>query len=267
MYTEKGSLRRGAILKAYADEIDDLYRSVEQGLLCNVPLPSNWTSENTLNFVQAILRSLSLEVPQAEDIFRYGCNSIQATRIEIIIRNSLKQALGPKPEINNIRNFIYELQTPRAIADFLSSLINSGGTRASAESNSYRRMKEMEELLFPLTSNFATPTLSVQDSNSTGEAEAVILVTGTTGALGSNFLATIIEDLTVAHIYAINRSLCGIPIAERQRQTFAQQGLDPELLSHRKVSLLEGDLTKQCFSLDSIIFEEVGSTNFHLIRH
>ncbi|EEB88593.1 hypothetical protein MPER_13499, partial [Moniliophthora perniciosa FA553] len=46
MYTEKGSLRRGAILKAYTSNIDELYKSAEQTVSSNVLFPTDWHFDN-----------------------------------------------------------------------------------------------------------------------------------------------------------------------------------------------------------------------------
>jgi len=45
-YTAKGSIRGGAILKSYSEEIEEIYRSADEIMECQVVIPSVWDEEN-----------------------------------------------------------------------------------------------------------------------------------------------------------------------------------------------------------------------------
>uniref|UniRef100_A0A0W0G571 Putative acetyl-CoA synthetase-like protein n=1 Tax=Moniliophthora roreri TaxID=221103 RepID=A0A0W0G571_MONRR len=260
MYTEKGSLRRGAILKAYTPEIDELYKLAEQTVSSNVLFPTDWHFENILNFVQAVLQTIPLHVPKDEDVFRYGCNSIQVTRIEVIIRGSLKEAIGSRLPTKSLRNFVYEHQSPQAIAQFLHSFLQLGSREPPTSTTS--RVKEMEKIMAPLITSF--PSMRPVPDPVTETSETVILITGTTGALGSNFLATVLNDNSVSRVYALNRKVGCVPTQRRQQDTFTQQGLDLNLLSSPKLDLLDVDLTQSYFGLQSPKFEEMRHSVTHI---
>ena len=91
-----------------------------------------------------------------------------------------------------------------------------------------------------------------------GGAETV-LVTGTTGRLGSHLLAQLLARPDVARVYALNRPALGASrsIEERTRSAFKLWGLDESLLTSDKVVLLVGDLTKAKFGLEAHVYDEV----------
>ncbi|KAL0566769.1 hypothetical protein V5O48_015232 [Marasmius crinis-equi] len=253
-YTEKGTLRRKEILKAYASEIDTLYSELDEGVGIEISFPADATYDNIVTFVQAVLHTIPLNVPEDEDVFRYGCTSLQATRIEIIIRSSLRKVLEDSA-VKSLRNFVYEYQTPQAIAEYLSLALKEAKSTSAAS-----HMGEMKKLLASLVTDFPIfRGISEHASAEISSDHVVILVTGTTGALGSNVLAEVLNDDSVSRIYALNRRHESVVLRERQRQAFFEQGLTGEQLDHRKLELLEGDLTQAHFGLDPGTFEEVSS--------
>ncbi|KAH6892785.1 male sterility protein-domain-containing protein [Coprinopsis sp. MPI-PUGE-AT-0042] len=81
----------------------------------------------------------------------------------------------------------------------------------------------------------------------------VILVTGTTGALGSYLLDGFLRDETVSKVFTFNRrGPTANSMIERHLEGFAQKGLDPSvfLAYQGKWVMLEGDLTKEHFGLE-----------------
>jgi len=82
-----------------------------------------------------------------------------------------------------------------------------------------------------------------EDSASTSAVCDVVLVTGTTGRLGSQLLAALATRPDVKTVYALNRAPAS-DIEERQRKAFESWGLDPEILHSGKIILLTADLAK-----------------------
>lgn len=68
---------------------------------------------------------------------------------------------------------------------------------------------------------------------------AVVLLTGSTGALGSHILASLLSDDSVAEVFTLNR---GGNVEHRQRSSFEERGLSVELLARRKLTSLVGDI-------------------------
>ena len=88
--------------------------------------------------------------------------------------------------------------------------------------------------------------------------DEVVLVTGTTGCLGSALLAQLVAAKDISHVFAINRkSASGASLAARQKSALQRQGLDTSSVSSSKVTLLEADLSKPNFGLPSDVYELV----------
>lgn len=85
-----------------------------------------------------------------------------------------------------------------------------------------------------------------------------VLLTGSTGNLGSHILASLLQDDRVACIFAHNRpSKVGETIMSRQRASFEAQGLNIKLLESAKLVLIEGDLTQVSLGLSDEVFAKV----------
>lgn len=84
-------------------------------------------------------------------------------------------------------------------------------------------------------------------------AEIVVLLTGSTGALGAEFLHALVHDSRIGHIYTLNRAPS---VVDRQRAALKLRELDPAVVSSGKVTSLEGDVSKADLGLDAGILNK-----------
>jgi Male sterility protein len=84
----------------------------------------------------------------------------------------------------------------------------------------------------------------------------IVLVTGTTGAIGSVVLAELVKSPRVARIFAFNRKGT-MTLPERQKKAFEDRGLDPILVDSPKIVLLEADLAQPKFGVNDKLMDEV----------
>lgn len=85
-----------------------------------------------------------------------------------------------------------------------------------------------------------------------------VLITGSTGALGSELLAQLVQDPYVQKIYALNRPKDGASSLERrQRDALDAAGCDPDLASSEKVVLVECNLELETLGLSESLYREV----------
>ena len=75
-YTAKGTPRRQVCLAAYADEIDELYKKVEETSQVDAPLPREWTPESVREWVGQVVRKVmeNPELKDTDDLFQQGCD-------------------------------------------------------------------------------------------------------------------------------------------------------------------------------------------------
>ena len=75
LYAAKMTPRRQAILKDYDEEINALYHGAEQRSQIDVPLPIEWTSSKSLDYVRRITHKvMAKKVTDVVDIFQHGCD-------------------------------------------------------------------------------------------------------------------------------------------------------------------------------------------------
>ncbi|KAJ7832640.1 hypothetical protein B0H14DRAFT_3463252 [Mycena olivaceomarginata] len=105
----------------------------------------------------------------------------------------------------------------------------------------------MENLITKYTSNFES---TLPNTNISPDA-AVVLLTGSTGNLGSHILVSLSKDERVRKIYIFNRSSVtpGCTLTERHSDIFSERGL---------VVLLQGQLAeREDLGLEAPLYDEV----------
>ncbi|KAJ7202281.1 hypothetical protein GGX14DRAFT_654096 [Mycena pura] len=126
--TVKGTPRRGATLQAYAEEIRELYQDVDQSFQKHLPRPKQFNNTTSLDFVRQLVGDVMVELPRDDDdLFRHGCDSLQATWI----RNSIIHAVTSSSGIDYQaipNNFVYSHPTIRQLAQMLTKLSTVGTT-------------------------------------------------------------------------------------------------------------------------------------------
>ncbi|KAF5378437.1 hypothetical protein D9757_011142 [Collybiopsis confluens] len=90
-------------------------------------------------------------------------------------------------------------------------------------------------------------------------SNAVVLITGTTGTLGSYLLAELVRNPDVELVYAFNRPSSGSSVTERQHKTFQSLSLDRGILETNKIIFIEGDASKPDLGLDLIEYRMIQS--------
>jgi hypothetical protein len=179
--------------------------------------------------------------------------SLQSTYIRNSILHGLRET---KPEAAKLvsASFVYEHPTIERMATFLS--------KAAADPHSPQgldlplRGRELQALVDKYTEGFPT-RLALHRSAYPVPLGGIYLLTGTTGGLGSNMLAQLLEAPAVIRVYAFNRPSKSATSQARQLSAFIQRGLNTSLLSSEKLVYVEGDLSTPGFALGDELYGEV----------
>ena len=87
-------------------------------------------------------------------------------------------------------------------------------------------------------------------------AKERVVVTGTTGALGSYILAALLENDSVETVWALNRK-SKEGLMDRQKTSFVDKMLDLSLLKSPKLVMLEGDIEHVGLGLREEVYHRV----------
>lgn len=244
--TPKGTIQRRSVLKDYADEIEALYASQDENDIAQLSKDAS-ISDIKAYITNVLEELLSLaSVDDTADIFALGVDSLQTLRLGQILQAALKTA---QPEVtaaafNSQR--LYFHPTISHLSGYVSNLLqgkDSPPSAAISEADSDREIRIAE-----LVSKY---------SEDLGESHAVIL-TGSTGSLGTYLLYELLRDLSVSKIYCLNRSS---DAASRQLKSLQEKGLERFETFPPRVEFLEAKFGSERLGLDegkyAILLQEV----------
>ncbi|KAJ8094467.1 hypothetical protein PM082_010901 [Marasmius tenuissimus] len=262
-YTAKNTTRRQAILNEYAGEIAKIYDVVSETAQSGIPPPTSWNIGPTTSFVRAVVTSvLTHAVKDEDDLFQYGCDSLQATWIRNSILHTLKDAAGLDSRII-ANNFVYEHPTINRLSTFVFSLALGGMIPKPLDDDAKKvAMNDLVETFskdFPVSSSRST-------ESKTAHSEKVVLLTGGTGSLGSYVLSILVNDSAVKHIYVLNRSHKGQDSTTRLKNSFKERGLDTGNIAADKTTILEVDLSDETtLGLEDVDFKTIKDEVTHIV--
>jgi hypothetical protein len=182
-------------------------------------------------------------------------HSLQATYIRNTLLHSLRQ-IAPLRNIQKIpSNFVYQHPTIRSLATYATGVsCTAAVVEIDAEA---ARIKRLDAMVTEYTQNWPIhrPSKEVRDPSS-----ETILLTGSTGGLGTQLLAQLVMMPSVSRIYAFNRPARDGNLKtsrDRHLEAFLDRGNDIALLDSAKIVFIEGDTAVDGFGIEPELFKEV----------
>lgn len=149
-------------------------------------------------------------------------------------------------------NIIFDHPTIDELASYLASLLSQTPEPHEEAARSGVDAAEIESLTSKYTHDMPGPRFNGQVWTASGP---VVVLTGSTGNIGSHILAQLLSDDRIPRIFTLNRPSSD-PDA-RLRAAFVDRGLPAGLLSLPKLSSWIGDITQHNFGLDQTQYSEV----------
>lgn len=180
--------------------------------------------------------------------------SIHAT----VLRNRVVRAVGP--EIPNAARLIpieivFEHPTVEKLAQAIFSIVTAGTSSAEDQAS----CSAPEQAIEAAIERFSDGIRRNPNTHPSSLSSFAVLVTGSTGQLGSHLLASLLSDPRVTRIYALNRSS---PTVGSQINRFKAHGLNPSRSYYDKLVFLDGALDKKLLGLHQSTYDEVCSSIF-----
>ena len=275
-YLGQGKIQRVRTHRAYEHEIEQLYRDLE-----NPDVPTNGgaqsfglslddTSEGSVvRYVKALIGHVAgiQNLHRGRDLFEAGLDSLQVMRLAAEIRLAFRgrgtPACSPAdiyahPTINGLVRFL--LRTPHVPPpEKAHAEGRTPGAKAHPNADSTASpTDQMRSLLDKYVASLPPPQLKARHRPTTG---ITVLLTGSTGSLGSYILDALYHDPNVSRIICLNRSP---DAAEKHRRTGPPRGLSP--LGPPRVEFLKASLGKQKLGLSDDLYTDLASSVTHIIR-
>ena len=173
---------------------------------------------------------------------------MSATLLRRRITGALQATTSEKAKAGIVsidQNTVYTYSTVDRLTDYLVSLIT--GT------DQINNMKSHVDQIETMIAQYSKPWPTI---HGIAEPGTTILLTGSTGNLGSHILEALLRDPRISQIYALNRPSSHQPL-DRHISRFENNGLDKALLTSEKLVFLEGDASQDNLGVESSVFNQV----------
>ncbi|TEY39882.1 hypothetical protein BOTCAL_0448g00080 [Botryotinia calthae] len=265
LMSAKGTIQRSPTLREYASEIEKLY--VDADKMSAYSAGENDENEEHVDIhdieaVHKLLRQTVLKVTKWDEVkvqdednlFVQGMDSLQALQL---IRH-LRKAL------NKLDLAISILYTNPSIAQLLQSIIAMSKDESNTNtSNASIRRHQIEETLqkyVQLVDEIVSKHGLVENSSPVNEH--VVILTGSTGSLGSYILRKLMQDKSVSHIYCLDRTSS----AHSRHLENNKKNNESTDFPTSKVTFLKTDLSKPDFDLNNETYKQIQNSATDIIH-
>ena len=270
--TAKGSLAKKEIYQAFEAEINKAYESTET--IRVEPLPDLGDVVKISEYLRETIRDILNLTPETDtlddgdDFFEFGMNSLQATRLQyrlVASSGNREDEHSSVPVIS--RNFAYSHPTISSMQKALTSNAwdNERNGVLSIDPET-RRTAAMLDTVERYCHPFATMEGRASSSGLTTVSDPenkIVVITGSTGNLGSNILYTLAIDPKVSLIYCLNRkSATDSDPMNRQDKAFRKAGICFPIYAWSKIQLVEVELQKPDFGLESKTYHSLKQASY-----
>ena len=251
--TSKGTIMRKVTKTMYEAEINDLYEGgnedAESDELADIKL-----FQDDLSATETSLHRIVTTITEAKDIaldqdfFAAGVDSLQVLSLVKQLKFKVKTELpSVDAEKTVIPSLVYSNPNIQALAKAFLALKDPD----SGESPEQSHHRAMEEML----AKYSAGIPAVDDA-------ATVLLTGSTGSLGSYLLDDLVALANVRRVYALNRATDGLA-----RQTDASGGRGLSTDFRDKVVFLHADLAQERLGLDEAAYTALRAEVTHIVHN
>lgn len=261
----KGTIQRAMTVKLYEDEINKLYEersggNAEDAITLNVESVEALTQ----SLVDTLRKNLAADKLNADvDFFAAGIDSLGVMNAAKIVRAGLqssgydvdRQALAPR--------VIYRNSTPRRLATHLINVVLN--TTAHGSSSTQTEDEQQQEAMHTLYKKYTANLTIAKPNRPAPRTEGqVVLLTGSTGMLGSYLLGMLGANPAVAKIICLNRGADGGRAP--QAKALASRGLDVSLLD-TKAEFFQVDVSRADLGLAPDVYARLQAEADHIIHN
>ena len=256
----KGSIQRRLTLSRYEKELNAMYDGANGSLGWSPEGLFGHTAGSLSNWLQIIIKRITdWDVEAASDLFSLGMDSLQVVKLVKEINSALVQ-MGSPEKISS--KTIYSSSTLENIASEVNRIIVMENPRKARQSSrGHDDVEGMKALLSKAIQGL--PINSPRVSKAPSPAQMCIMLTGSTGFIGSYIFSGLLASPKVGKIYCVNRS---VNAEEHQRAGQAAKALCAEWPSSR-VEFLTCALGQENLGLDVERYDELLCNVTHIVHN
>lgn len=253
----KGTVQRSGTLRLYADDIESLYADAntmsadaEGHGLNTVDCLDNLAVSQFINkSIISITKWQNLD--GNENFFTLGMDSLQALilvrelRRTLTIPNLALTTVYTNPSVTALTNAILRLSR------------HQQDTKTSQEQERYQMLRSFFVEYQERIDSIPISLTAVRETT-----KSAVILTGSTGALGSHILHTLLANPTT-YIYCLNRATDSLALQRKRNNSY---GLEMQLDADR-VTFLKADLSQEYLGLQQETFQKLVNTATLIIHN
>lgn len=259
--TDKGSIARKEVYALFSEEQKAVYEKLAKAVGGEDLKPLN------LETLEADLRALVIEhsglkVAEADltaetSLFDLGLDSLQALKLRRVLTAAAGKTEALKDaDLNKIipPEFVY---LNPSVAQMAASLKNPSGAGAvqAPDPNAFKGVYKFAE-------DFALAGTATEEKGPSAKDNLVVVLTGSSGSLGSHVLSSLAKNPKVRKVVALTRKGAGA----FDRAPFEKRGITLTEEEWSKVANLEVDPTAEGLGLNPMAYGFVQSTVTHIVH-
>lgn len=261
--TSKGTVRRGPTIELYRQELEEAYARADIATSDDVSQNKiDWDSAASLGrSLRDILASANLPVVRDEDDFFAvaGMDSLQV----LTLRRILAANLGPQQDAARgvTTELIYKNSSVALLSKALlalkkdAGLTNGSSPHPPVENTAQMFLDKYTAALPSYTNGYAKQHIAQRE-------KLVVVLTGSTGSLGSYILDDLTKTEAVSEVWCLNRT---DDAETRQRTANARRGLVTDFASHG-VHFRQAALSEERLGLNAADYAYLAQHVTHILR-
>ncbi|KAK7756276.1 putative secondary metabolism biosynthetic enzyme [Diatrype stigma] len=237
----KGTIQRRLTVQAYEEDIERRYDQVEEGLLTSgITPPSSMKTQDLIPFLESLCSQTLLDEDSSDsigiddDLLAFGLDSLSAFIVLARLKAALRQYGVEADKVHSINNhLLYNSKTIRQLAERLSPVLATTGTSSGSVGQDFDdATTRLSEKYIAKVRELVGGRVAQGTKSSSNE---VVILTGSTGSLGSYILSSLLARGDVKKVICLNRN----GDAKAQSASFRARGL-PELpINDQRVVFLQ----------------------------
>ncbi|GMG00640.1 unnamed protein product [Aspergillus oryzae] len=246
----KGTLRRALVCKDYESEISALG---DDDPLNPVGSSSDaFQGDDVQTFIRQVVSSVSpnLELEEDTDFFAAGLDSLQVIRMARIVTRGISMGSKESRGIHIDPQVIYRYCTIKSLSAYLSNAIEGNVSNGEAED----KVEDVQATLKHITNKYTASLPKIEHKALQVPSQSNIILTGSTGSLGSYLLDVLLSEPSIKKVYCLNRSSDAL---ERQRSSFHDRQLNVKALLSPKAEFLTTNLDDKTLGLSQSKYTEL----------
>ncbi|KAI0726890.1 L-aminoadipate-semialdehyde dehydrogenase [Fomitopsis betulina] len=248
---------RPACYAKFKSIIDDIYDRFENGSDTNkLDLPQSELEDFILNAITQTLGSTkAAKLTKTSDLFAFGVDSLQATRIRNICQKELElngRTLG--------QNVVYENPSVEKLATYITT-VRTGASNGRSVEDDYAAMWTMVD-------KWASKLVQREASGQAVKpALQTIVLTGATGSLGAHILHQLLASPVVERVICLSRANSNEDSLARLRESLKTRRLRLTDEKWKKVESYAANVNEDRLGLSSPDYESVVSKTTAVVHN